>query len=307
MLTLLQLCAGMALLLFGMQFMKTGLENVAQRRMKQALHTLTRSPALGTLTGTVITMLVQSSTAITVMTIGLVNARVISFAQALGIVLGTNVGTCITTQIISFNLNEMALPAIGLGALLMTWSKRRGTYYLGQSVVGFGVVFLGIGAITASMEPLKDMPQFIAIMRSMGQSPLLALLAGIVFTALIHSSSTTAGVIIALSHQGLMTLPMATAMVLGSNIGTCITGILAAIGSSPAAKRVAAAHVLLNIVGVLICFPLISPFSQLVAMTASNLPRQIANAHTIFNIVSTIAVLPFAKQFANFLERIIPD
>ncbi|KNZ70505.1 Na/Pi-cotransporter II-like protein [Thermincola ferriacetica] len=304
---LLKLSAGMALLLFGMQFMKTGLENVAQRRMRQALHTLTRTAAMGTLAGTIITMLVQSSTAITVMTIGLVNARVISFTQALGIVLGTNIGTCITTQIISFNLNDLALPAIGLGAIIMTWSRRKGWYYLGQSIVGFGIVFLGIGVITGSMEPLKNSSLFNTVMHSLGQSHLLALLAGITVTALIHSSSTTTGIIIALSHQGLIDLPMAIAMVLGSNIGTCITGILAAIGSSPAAQRVAWAHVLLNVVGVLIFFPLIAPFSNLLTITADSLPRQIANAHTIFNVISSLAVLPFIRQFAALLERIVPD
>ena len=307
MITLLKFSAGLALLLFGMQFMKTGLENAAQRRMRQALRTLTSTPTLGTLTGTVVTMLVQSSTAITVMTIGLVNARVIGFQQALGIVLGTNVGTCVTTQLISFNLNEMALPAIGLGALIMTWSKRKGWYYLGQSIVGFGVVFLGIGVITASMEPLKDTPIFSKALNSLGQSVLLALLAGTLFSALLHSSSATAGIVMVLSSQGLISLPMAIAMVLGSNVGTCITGVMAAIGSSPAAKRVALSHVILNMVGVVIFLPLINPFTDLIVQTANNLPRQIANAHTAFNLISTLAVLPFTRQFAFLLEKIIPD
>ncbi len=307
MIILLKFCAGLALLLFGMQFMKNGLENVAQKRMRQALNTLTSTPLKGTLTGTVITMIVQSSTAITVMTIGLVNARIIPFERALGIVLGTNIGTSATAQIISFNLNDFALPAIGLGAVIMTWRRRKGWYYFGQSVVGFGVVFLGISVITAAMTPLKDMPLFVSVMHSLGKSLFLALLVGILFTALIHSSSTTAGVVIAMSHQGFITLPMAIAMVLGSNVGTCITGVLAAIGSSPAAKRVAAAHVALNVVGVLIFFPLTTPFAHFLASTADTLPRQIANAHTFFNVISTIAVLPFTKQFANLITKLFPD
>lgn len=304
---LLKFCAGVALLLFGMRFMREGLENAAKQRMRQALATLTKTPLIGFLTGTVMTALVQSSTAITVITIGFVNAGVINFSQAVGIVLGTNVGTCITAQMISFSLEDISLPAIGLGSLMMVWSGRPAVRYLGQSIVGFGVVFLGIGTMSDSLEPLKNSLTFIQLLGQVSTNTLLGVLAGTLFTALIHSSATTTGVVIALSRQGLIDLPTAIAIIFGSNIGTCITGVMAAIGTPPGARQVAAAHVLLNVIGVIIFLPFIGPFANLVGATASTLPRQIANAHTLFNAISSLAVLPFSRQFANLVRRIIPE
>ena len=307
MLFLLKFSAGVALLLFGMRFMRDGLENAARKRMRQTLKTLTRNPFTGFLTGTVITALVQSSTAVMVLTIGFVNAGVISFYQAVGIILGTNVGTCITAQIISFKLEDAALPAIGLGALLMVIPAQRGLRYIGQSVVGFGIIFLGIGVISDALEPLKHSQAFASFLGRISSNACLGVLAGTFFTALIHSSSTTTGVVITLSRRGLIDLPTAVAIILGSNIGTCITGVMAAIGTPAGAKQVAAAHVLLNLIGVMLIMPFIHPFAGFVESTAQTLPRQIANAHTIFNIFSSVAVLPFSSQFAALVQKIIPD
>lgn len=307
MLTLLKFSAGVALLLFGMQFMKAGLEKVAQARMRGALQALTRTPLTGALAGTVITALVQSSTAVTVITIGLVNACVINFYQAVGIILGTNIGTCVTAQLISFKLEDLALPAIGLGAIIMTCSRRMGWRCLGQSIVGFGIVFFGIATMSQALTPLKDSPVFIRFLSAMSASPLLGVLAGTLFTALIHSSSTTTGVIIALSHQGMIGLPAAIAIIFGSNIGTCITGVIASIGSSVNAKRVAVSHVMLNVIGVALFLPFLTPFSDLIARTDPALARQVANAHTVFNVLSTAAVLPFARQFADLIVKMVPE
>lgn len=307
MLHLLKFCAGVALLLFGMRFMKDGLENVARRRIRRTLETLTRTPLIGFLTGTVLTALVQSSTAVTVITIGFVNAGIINFSQAVGIILGTNVGTCITAQMISFKLEDFALPAIGLGSLLIVWAPRPAFRHLGQSIVGFGIVFLGIATMSDSLAPLKDSPVFISLLGRVSANTLLGVLAGTVFTALIHSSATTAGVVIALSHQGLIDLPTSIAIILGSNIGTCITAVMAAIGTPAGARQVAAAHVALNVLGVAAVMPFIVPFTHLVEATAVALPRQIANAHTLFNVFSSVAVLPFARQFAALVRRIVPD
>ena len=307
MLFLLKFSAGVALLLFGMRFMRDGLENAARKRMRQTLKTLTWNPFTGFLTGTVITALVQSSTAVMVLTIGFVNAGVISFYQAVGIVLGTNVGTCITAQIISFKLEDAALPAIGLGALLMVLPAQKGLRYLGQSIVGFGIIFLGIGVISDALEPLKHSQAFASFLGRISSNAFLGVLTGTFFTALIHSSSTTTGVVIALSRQGLIDLPTAVAIILGSNIGTCITGVIAAVGTPAGAKQVAAAHVLLNLIGVMLIIPFIYPFAGFVESTAQTLPRQIANAHTIFNIFSSVAVLPFSSQFAALVQKIIPN
>lgn len=307
MLTLLKFSAGVALLLFGMQFMKAGLENMARRRMRGILQALTRSPLTGALAGTVITALVQSSTAVTVITIGLVNAGILSFYQSVGIILGTNIGTTVTAQLISFRFEDLALPAIGLGAIIMTWSRNKGWRYLGQTLVGFGVVFFGIATMSQALTPLKDSPVFIRTLSAMSTSPLLGVLAGTIFTALIHSSSTTTGVVIALSHQGIISLPAAIAIIFGSNIGTCITGIIACIGSSTGAKQVAVSHVMLNVIGVALFLPFLTPFSDMIARTDPVLARQTANAHTVFNIVSSAAVLPFAKQFAGLVTLIVPE
>lgn len=307
MFSLLKFSAGVALLLFGMKFMKDGLEKAAQSRIKRVLQSLTRTPLAGFLTGSIITALVQSSTAVTVITIGFVNAGVLNFHQAVGIILGTNVGTCITAQLISFRLEEIALPAIGLGAILMAVPSNKLNRNLGQSVAGFGVVFLGINIMSDSLEPLKHSQAFIDLLGQVGSNALLGVIAGTLFTALIHSSATTTGVVIALSQLGLINLTAAIAIILGSNIGTCITGVLAAIGTPTAAKQVAAAHVLLNVIGVAVLMPFINPFADLIQFTASTLPRQIANAHTVFNIFSSLAVLPFSHRFASLVQKIIPD
>ncbi|MDT3698646.1 MAG: Na/Pi cotransporter family protein [Thermincola sp.] len=304
---LLKFAAGVALLLFGMKFMKEGLEKAARRRIQRALQVLTSNPLFGFITGTLLTALVQSSTAVTVITIGFVNAGVITFSQAIGIILGTNVGTCITAQMISFSLEDLALPAIGLGVLLIIIPNRRSLRYLGQSIVGFGIVFLGIGTMSNSLEPLRNSPYFVKLLGEVSSNAFIGVIAGALFTALIHSSATTAGVVMALSAQGLVDLPTAIAIILGSNIGTCVTGVLAAIGTPTAAKQVAAAHVLLNVLGVAIIMPFINPFTDLVTATAATLPRQIANAHTIFNVLSSLLILPFSRQFAALVRKILPE
>ncbi len=306
MLSLLKFCAGIALLLFGMRFMRDGLENAARKKMKEALKTLTKNPLVGFITGTVITALVQSSTAVTVITIGFVNAGILTFYQAVGIVLGTNVGTCITTQIISFRIEDIALPAIGLGALLIIIPRKKSLHYVGQSITGFGIIFLGIGTMSESLEPLKNSPLFMHLLARVSSNAFFGVIAGTLFTALIHSSATTTGIVITLSRQGLVDLPTSIAIILGSNIGTCITGVLAALGTPPAAKQVAAAHVLLNVVGVLAVMPFILPFAEMVETTSAALPRQIANAHTIFNVLSSLLVLPFARYFAMLVRKIVP-
>lgn len=305
--TVLQFSAGVALLLFGMRFMKDGLEKAAKTRIRKAIQTLTKTPLIGFITGTVITALVQSSTAVTVITIGFVNAGVLRFQQAVGIVLGTNVGTCITAQMISFKLEEIALPAIGLGSLMMLVPTRKSIQHIGRSIVGFGVAFLGINIMSDSLEPLKHSHEFINLLGKVSANSLLGVIAGTLFTALIHSSATTTGVVIALSRIGLIDLTTAIAIILGSNIGTCITGVLAAIGTPAGAKQVAVAHVLLNVIGVALMLPFISPFADFVSTTASSLPRQIANAHTFFNIFSSLAVLPFSRQFAALVQRVVPE
>lgn len=300
------LSAGLAMLFFGMQFMKGGLENAAQDQLRIILCRLTKTPLTGMITGMLITALVQSSTAVTVLSIGFVNAQVLTFQQALSIILGTNIGTCITAQLISFDLHKIAIPTIVVGAGLMWLSKGRGKY-VGQAIMGFGMAFLGMSILGESLQPLKDYPPFIHWLTTLSQNYLLAVVAGTIFSALIHSSSTTTGVVMALSGQGLVDLPAAIALVFGSNIGTCVTGLLASIGTNRAAQRLALSHVILNLGGVLLFMPFLAPFSSLMAITSMELPRQIANAHTAFNILSSLMVLPVIDYFTRLLFWLLPN
>lgn len=299
---------GLALLLKGLQIMRGGLERAAHSRMRRALAALTKSPAAALLTGAVVTALVQSSTAITVLAIGFVNAGMMGLVQAIGIILGANIGTCMTAQMLSFNLNTLAVPAIAMGLACLARGKKRTAYkYAGQSLIGFGMVFTGLELISSSFAPLRHSAWFAALLSSLDGKPLLAVLAGTVFTGLIHSSATTTGVVMALARQGLLDLPSAIAVVLGSNIGTCITAVLASIGGTATGKRVALAHVLLNLGGVAAFMPLLQPFSALAQWTDPSLPRQIANAQTIFNVTSSLAVLPFIYGFARLLTVLIRE
>ncbi len=288
--------------------MRRGLERTAHSRMRRTLATLTGSPATALLIGTVSTALVQSSTAITVLAIGFVNAGMLGLVQAIGIVLGTNIGTCVTAQMLSFNLAVLATPAMAAGLVcLALGNKRTALKYAGQSLLGFGLIFFGLEIISSCFGPLRHSAWFTDMLSSLGGRPLQAVLAGTLFTGLIHSSATTTGVVLALARQGLLDLPSAIALVLGGNIGTCITAVLACIGGTATGKRVALAHVLLNLFGVAVFLPLLHPFSALVQLTDHSLPRQIANAQTIFNVVSSLVVFPFIYSFARLLTLLVKE
>lgn len=297
---------GLAFLLIGLRIMRRGLERAAHSRMRRALAALAGSPLTALLTGTVVTALVQSSTAITVLAIGFVNAGMLGLVQAIGIILGANIGTCVTAQMLSFNLTALAAPALAAGlACLALGKKRTALKYAGQSLTGFGMIFLGLEIISGSFAPLRHSAWFAGLLSSLGGRPLLAALAGTVFTGLIHSSATTTAVVMALSRQGLLDLPSAIALVLGGNVGTCITAVLASIGGTATGKRVALAHVLLNLGGVMAFLPLLQPFSVLVQLTDPSPPRQIANAQTLFNVAGSLAVLPFIHGFARLLTVLV--
>ncbi len=288
--------------------MRKGLERTAHSRMRRTLATLTSSPTAALVMGTVSTALVQSSTAITVLAIGFVNAGILGLVQAIGIVLGSNIGTCVTAQMLSFNLAILAAPAMVAGLVcLALGNKRTALKYAGQSLLGFGLIFSGLEIISRSFAPLRHSAWFTGMLASLDGRPLQAVLVGTLFTGLIHSSATTTGVVLALSRQGLLDLPSAIALVLGGNIGTCITAVLACIGGTATGKRVALAHVLLNVLGVAIFLPLLQPFSALVQLTAHSLPRQIANAQTIFNVASSLAVFPFIYGFARLLTVLVKE
>ncbi len=297
---------GLGLLFWGMRLLKLGLENAAGTRFTVVLQKLTTNPVSGLLTGTAITALIQSSTAVTVFSISLVNAGLLSFEQTLGIILGSNIGSTVTAQLMAFDLRAMAVPAAAVGGLLFIFSKK-GWRWAGLGLVGFGLVFLGIDAMGQALRPLGSSPQFSQFLGHLGDNHLLGILAGATLAGLIHSSGVTTGMVIVLASQNLVTLPTAIAIVLGANMGTCVTALLASIGGDTGAKRVAVSHLLLNVLGVAAFYPFLDPFAALNSWLAHDLGRQVAHAHTLFNVSSSLIILPVVRPFAKLICLLVPS
>lgn len=302
----LQLLGGLGLFLFGIAKMAEGLQNAAGDRLRRILELFTSRPIIAILTGALATMIIQSSSSTTVMVVGFVNAGLMNLTQAVGTIMGANIGTTITAQIVAFQITDFALPLIGVGAILNFLSRRKTVQNVGLSILGFGMLFFGMGIMSDSIAPLKEYEPFINMLVKFGQNPLLGVLVGALFTLIIQSSSATTSVAIALSLQGLIDLPSGIALTLGANIGTCITALLASFGTNVTAKRAAVAHVLFNFFGAVIFLILFKPFTYVVTHTGTTVARQLANAHTIFNVTNTIVLFPFINQFVAFIERIVP-
>ncbi len=297
---------GLGLFLFGIQIMASGMQKAAGDRFRRILEVLTNKPILGALTGVVVTLLVQSSSTVTVMVVGFANAGLMNLSQAISVIIGANIGTTITAQIVSFKIGVVIFPAIGIGSLLNFFGRRRIHRYLGQTLLGFGLLFLGMTTMSEGMSPLRDLDAFHNLLMQFSVYPLLGILCGAVFTALIQSSSAATGVIIALTMQDLIPFHSAVPLILGTNIGTCVTAILAGIGANVAARRAAVAHVLFNTFGVILALIFLDPFTDLMMQTASTIPRQVANTHTAFNLFGTIIFIIFIRQFTALVCKIIP-
>ncbi len=297
---------GLGMFLFGMQIMASGLQKAAGDRFRRILEVLTNKPVLGALTGIVVTLLVQSSSTVSVMVVGFANAGLMTLVQAISVIIGSNIGTTITAQVISFNIGVISYPAIGLGALLNFFGRRKTHRYFGQAVLGFGLLFLGLSTMSGGLSPLGELDAFYSLLVRFSIYPVLGILCGAIFTALIQSSSAATGVIIALTMQNLIPLDAAVPLVLGTNIGTSVTAVLASLGANLSAKRTALAHVLFNLIGVFIVLLFIGPFTDVVAQTASSVPRQVANVHTVFNLLSTGIFLIFIRQFSQLICRLVP-
>ncbi|QOR36557.1 Na/Pi cotransporter family protein [Clostridium sp. 'deep sea'] len=303
----LSLVAGLGLFLYGMQLMAGGLQKAAGDRMRRLLEVLTSNSLLAVLVGTVTTAIVQSSSATSVMVIGFVNAGLMTLKQAVGVILGANIGTTITTQMVSFKLTHFAPVAIGIGIILLMFGKKRSTKDVGEIFLGFGILFFGMDTMSEAMKPLRTYQPFIDLMASVAQNPLLGVAIATVFTAIIQSSSATTAIVVALASQGLLDFEAALPLILGSNIGTTITALIASINTSLTSRRAAIAHAIFNVGGVVIFMLILKPFSVL-AMSTSTIPeRQIANAHTIFNIANTLMLVPFITYYVRFIEKIVPE
>lgn len=296
---------GLGLFIYGIWEMSEGLHKVCGERMRRVLDNLTGGPWRGVLVGTGITSLIQSSSATTVMVVGFVNAGLMSLVQALGVIFGANIGTTITAQLIAFKLTDYALPVIGTGMLIIFLSRKKSHKHIGEFLLGFGILFLGLNILTSVVKPLGQFPVFTNVLVIFSRNPFLAVLAATVVTAILQSSSVTTGMVLSLAIANLIDLRAALPLVLGCNIGTCITALIASAGTNINARRAAFAHIAFNISGVIILFPFLRLFERLVVYTSTDLARQIANAHTLFNVVNTLIFIFFIPAFANLLTRII--
>lgn len=305
----LALLGGLALFLYGMQMMSTGLEAAAGNRMKSILEKLTSNRIKGVLVGAAITAVIQSSSATTVMVVGFVNSGLMTLKQAVWVIMGANIGTTITGQLIALDIGAIApLFAIaGVGAIMFIKSEK--VHHISSIFAGLGILFMGMDMMGAAMSPLKESEAFISLMTKF-DNPLLGILVGALFTAVIQSSSASVGILQALASTGMIPLSSAVFVLFGQNIGTCITAVLASIGMKVNAKRTTVIHLLFNVIGTVlftvIC--LVTPYvTWIEAMTPGDPVAQIANAHTVFNIVTTLLLLPFGTHMANIAVRILPD
>lgn len=306
------LFGGTALLMYGVDFMGGGLEKASGKVMKKILSVLTKNIYVAFFVGTFITMLVQSSTAITVMTVGFVNAGLMNLTQAVGIIYGTNIGTTITAQLMSLKLTHIALPVLSIGFMMMAFAKKDSTKNIGQAIMGFGLMFLGLKTLNASLPYIKDSETARQIFLQYGHNPFLGLFVGMIATMLIHSSSATVALTISLFSADLISFQAAIGLTLGDNIGTCITAQLASLKANIAARRTAWAHTLYNIIGVVVAVIILEPFTSVIEWITYSVLHEpkaflVANTHTFFNIISALVFLPITKYYVMFLERIIPE
>ncbi len=304
------LMGGLALFLYGMELMSEGMTKTAGNKMRSILAILTRNRVIALFCGAFVTMVIQSSSATTVMLVSFVQASLMSFTQTMGVILGAGIGTTITAQMIAFKLTDYALLMIAIGFLIRLMGKTQATRNIGEAVLGFGILFFGMKMMSDAMKPLRTYTAFIDLLRGL-ENPVMGILVGAIFTALIQSSSAFTGILIVLAQQNLITLEAGIPMVLGANIGTCVTAGLASMGGSREAKRVALAHVIFRIAGVLLFMWWIPTFADLVRTLAESFgsgpARQIANAHTIFNVSLALIFLPFTQVFAALVVKILPD
>ncbi len=313
------LFGGLALFLFGLDLMAKALQSAAGTSMKFVLGKLTKNRVLGAITGAFVTAVLNSSSVTTVLVVGFISAGLMTLAQSISVIMGANIGSTFTAQIVAFNVTQYALAMVAIGFAMMFTAKREKVELYGSMLLGLGLLFYGMGVMGSAMAPLVDFPPFLEFMQRM-EVPILGILAGMVFTALVQSSAATTGIAIVMASEGLVSLEAGIALALGANIGTCVTALLAAMGKTREAQRAAAAHILFNVLGVLLWVAFIDQLADLVrwispvhpelqgsAKMAEEAPRQIANAHTVFNVVNTLVFLPFTGLLARAVERLLPD
>ena len=304
------LLGGLAFFIYGMGKMSSGMNKTAGNRMRDIIRAITKNRVMALMIGAFVTMAVQSSSATTVMLVGFVQAGLMTFAQTLGVILGAGIGTTITAQLIAFKITDYALLMVAIGFGMQMTAKTDKLKNIGEIFLGFGILFYGMKLMSDTMTPLRDYPLFINMIGHL-KAPFMGLLVGTMFTGIVQSSAATTGVVIVLAQQGLISLETGIPIIMGANIGTCVTAGLASINTSHEAKRVALAHVLFKIVGVLIFIFWVPSFADLVRDISrgfeGDIGRQIANAHTLFNVSLAVLFLPFVSVFSKILLKILPE
>ena len=305
---LMQLAGGLGLFLFGMKLMGDGLEMAAGSKLRGMIERLTKNKYMGALVGLVVTAVIQSSSATTVMVVGFVNAGLMNLAQAVGVIMGANIGTTVTGVMIAINLTAIAPIAVLIGVVMISFIKRNSVKHIGQIIAGFGILFMGMKMMSTAMEPLSESEVFTSLMTSFS-NPLLGVLVGLVFTAIIQSSSASVGVLQALGAAGAITLPSAIYVIYGQNIGTCVTALISSVGTSKTARRTAVVHLMFNVFGAIlfIVISMLFPFAELVQRIApGSVMAQISIVHVIFNIVCTAIMLPLSSLLVKVACKVIP-
>ncbi len=302
------LIGGLGMFLYGMNVMGDGLQKAAGEKLKKIIEMLTTNKIMGVLVGTLVTGIIQSSSATTVMTIGFVNAGIMSLQQAVGVIMGANIGTTVTAQLVSFNIEKYAPVAIGIGMVFWFFTKKKNIKNISEILIGFGILFVGMNFMKEAAAPVSEMSQVHDAMLYLSKNPVLGILAGFLITGTIQSSSASIGILIVLASQGLLPITAALPILYGDNIGTCVTSLLSTIGASRNARRAAIMHLCFNVIGTLLFIIVLSkPIIALVtSIDPTNVPRQIANAHTLFNVVNVIVLLPFSTYLVKLATKLVP-
>ncbi len=297
---------GLGLFLFGIHIMSNSMKSLSTGLLRDMLERVTSNRIKSVFLGVIVTALIQSSSATSVILIGFINAGVMKLASALPVIFGANIGTTVTAQLIAFKLTKSAMVFVFFGAIVHLFAEKEKTKNRALAVIGFGILFLGLAMMGSSVKPLAQNEAIVNSFLIFGTYPLLGILAGLIVTVILQSSSTVIGMVIALASAGLLDLTSSIYIVLGDNIGTCITAIIASAGGKRDSRRLAFGHALFNIIGTLIALPLVPLYIRYLPMLSGDIARQIANTHTIFNVVNTIILLPFVPVFVKILEKIVP-
>jgi phosphate:Na+ symporter len=302
-----QILGGLALFLFGIRLLSGGMEKLAGDQIQKWLDRVTSGRFRSAVFGTIATALIQSSGLLMVTMIGLINANLMTVEQAISVMLGQEIGTTITAQVVAFNIGDYRLLLIIIGFIFLELVSNRDFQKYGEIAMGLGIIFVGMSFMSHALDTLVEIPWFMQVLATMGQYPLVGVLAGLILTSLTQSSTAVTSMTVAMGISSVITLEGAVGIILGANIGSCITGLVASLRLSRAARQASMAQISINVLGVILFLPFINQYASLVSHTSGDLARQIANAHTIFNVIVSMALFPFVRQIASFSKRLVPE